>query len=101
VANSLTVQPGKTLTKTGGQLSGPLTLAGAGTYGFNVTGNMVATNVINGGAATNINKTGNGVLILDNTVTPQFTGGGTITVSQVNSAFCSKTGGSAGGRRHD
>lgn len=95
VANNLTLQPGVTLTKFGGQLSGPLNLNGAGSYTLNVTGNMVATNVLNGGAATNINKTGPGVLILDNTTVPQFTGGGTITVSAGSLGLLLETGGLA------
>lgn len=95
IANSLTIQPGRTLTKTGGQLTGPVTLNGAGTYGFNVSGTQLVTNVINGGAATSINKTGTGILILDNTTSPQFTGGGTITVSQGTLGVLLQTGGSS------
>lgn len=79
VASQITVQNGKQLTTTGNQLTvGSLKLRNTGgVYTINTvgTGNVLIATAIDDNSGTNItiNKTGDGVFVLDNTTTPQLT----------------------------
>lgn len=86
VLTSLTVQPGKALTTTGGKLSATtLTLNGAGNYTINTAaGNtFTANDIASNGAAVNITKAGAGVFAIDDltSTTPQLPAGSTINVT--------------------
>jgi fibronectin-binding autotransporter adhesin len=94
VANSLTLQPGASLTKTGNNLVAAPIFPSAGAYGFNVTGQMTATNLQDGGLDVDITKTGPGILILENTATPQLQNpGSSITLTQGAVGVLLETGG--------
>lgn len=87
IVTSLTIQPGKTLTTTGGPVSATtLTLNGTGTYTINAAAGNVftASDIASNGAAVAINKTGPGVFAIDDltNTTPQLPAGSSITVSE-------------------
>lgn len=95
IVPTLTIQPGRTLSVTGGTLTAPtVTLNGAGAYGFSGDGTIVASRLLDGGADVDITKSGAGVLVLDNTTTPQLQNpGSSVTVTGGQVGILLETGG--------
>ena len=74
---TLTIDPGFTLTTSGGPLAaGATTLNGGGTYTFNAGSTLVTGPVTDGAADIDLIKSGLGAVIFDNTATTQFTNAG-------------------------